>query len=1720
MRHSSFRWFASLTGLAVGLGAQVVLSSAPSSADTQPPQSGVPATVSADALPTWQINGVVWSQVVVGSTVYAVGSFTKARPPGTATGDPAEVNAQNIFAFDINTGNRVSSFDHTLNAQGRFITKSPDGSRIYVGGDFTSVDGQARGHVVAFDTATGALVPNFAPNVNGNVRSVQATNSTVYVGGAFTTVGVNSRVRLAAFRASDGALLPWSPSADDDSVWAMTLTPDSSKLVLGGAFSTLSGQPAIGMGAVDATSGAVQPWAATSLIRNAGVDASITSLRADANQIYGTAFSWDREGTIEGTFALDPATGVVNWLDNCHGDSYDTFPMGQVLYHVTHAHDCIWTGDLPETNPRTWNWLLASTTYPRGVNVGPDNYGWDHSGVPAATKLHFFPKLAAGTYTGQGQAGWSLTGNNDYLVVGGEFTQANFKAQQGLVRYARVGLAPNKRGMENFNADVRAVSNQSGVARVTWKSQWDMDNANIRYDVFRDGGATPVHTVTGSANPWYQPRLAFNDIGLPAGSQHTYVVKASDPFGNNSISPPSAPVTISSAASLGTYANGVLDDGAAMYWRLGESSGSTLVDSTGVASMTGSNLTRGVGGAVPGDTATTLSSGGLLSGASTAATSTAVPAPVRFSVETWMKTSSSSGGRIVGFSSSRTGTSSSADRHIYVDSGGRLVFGVNNSSRRTVRSTATYRDNVWHHVVGTLGPNGMSLYVDGKRVGYDSSVRMPTTYAGYWRLGGDTLSNWPSRPSSDSFSGTVDEVAVYDKVLSAATIQKHYIDSGRALPVPPVPPDAYGQAVYNDDPDLYWRLAEPTGTTANDSGKLFVPGTYTSTGVTKGVAGVIPGNAAVRLDGLSGSIGAGLSEVRPTVYSTELWFKTDTTLGGKLIGFGTSASGSSTTSDRFVYMTNAGKLRFGVKTLAGDKFAESAASYNNNAWHHVVATQSHEGLQLYVDGALVASDARSNSSQTYTGFWRAGGGDSNFGGSTRAFFTGTIDEVAVYSKALTVAQVQDHFTKGGGTVPNQPPTAAFTSSTNQLTVSFNGSGSTDPDGTIASYSWNFGDETPAGSGVSPQHTYASGGTYNVTLTVTDNSGATSSVSHPVSAVAPPPNQPPTAAFTTSITNETVSFNGSGSFDADGNITAYSWDFGDDTPAGSGVSPQHTYPGPGTYPVTLTVTDDGGATGSITHHVVISGVVTPVLLAEDGFERTVNNGWGSASTGGPWTTSGSANNFAVEGTLGTLRMSAGGGPSVFLNGVGSNDTDLFVELSLDKVPVGGTAGVDQGVLVRRIAGQGDYRAKLRVLPGGAVRLGLSRTDAGGAQTSLVAETTLPGVTYALGDVLRVRVRASGTSPTTLRARVWKAGTAEPNDWTVSATDSTAAMQTAGAIGFHSFLGGTVTNGPVKARFDNLAVYKASTLVENQAPVAAFTSSLTNLTATFDGSTSFDPDGPIASYAWNFGDGSPAGSGVSPQHTYAAAGSYDVTLTVTDVQGATGSVTQTISVNAAPPPMVLASDAFERTVVNGWGAADLGGSWTINGNAANFAVQGGLGTLRMPSAGTGPSVFLPGLSSSDTALFVSYSLDASPTGGTLGVDQGVLVRRVAGSGDYRARVRMVPDGTISLGLYRTDSGGGQTAIVPEATVPGLTYTAGDDFKLRIEAFGTSPTTLRAKIWRAGATEPTLWNVSATDSTAALQAAGGIGFHSFLAGTVTNAPIKARFDDLVVYKASTLP
>ncbi|MDD5778550.1 MAG: PKD domain-containing protein [Candidatus Thermoplasmatota archaeon] len=228
----------------------------------------------------------------------------------------------------------------------------------------------------------------------------------------------------------------------------------------------------------------------------------------------------------------------------------------------------------------------------------------------------------------------------------------------------------------------------------------------------------------------------------------------------------------------------------------------------------------------------------------------------------------------------------------------------------------------------------------------------------------------------------------------------------------------------------------------------------------------------------------------------------------------------------------------------------------------------------------------------------------NFGDGSSSTDTNPVHQfqgIGTYTVTLTVtgSAGTDSVTKTV-TVSNAPPAASFTYSPPNPqageTISFDGSGSSDPDGSIASYSWSFGDEGSA-SGRTAQHSYAAEGTYTVTLTVTDNDGDTATATKIVTVNTEGANEPPVPQFSftpsTPQPGQQVSFDASTSYDPDGIIELYQWDWESDGvyhSADESVNPSatHTWSQPGTYNVTLKVTDNNGSSNTYTLTVRVGG----------------------------------------------------------------------------------------------------------------------------------------------------------------------------------------------------------------------------------------------------------------------------------------------------------------------------------------------------------------------------------------------------------------------------------------------------------------------------------------------------------------------------------------------------
>ncbi len=262
------------------------------------------------------------------------------------------------------------------------------------------------------------------------------------------------------------------------------------------------------------------------------------------------------------------------------------------------------------------------------------------------------------------------------------------------------------------------------------------------------------------------------------------------------------------------------------------------------------------------------------------------------------------------------------------------------------------------------------------------------------------------------------------------------------------------------------------------------------------------------------------------------------------------------------------------------------------------ATENVTAAKAAIDSATINRTKDAATIARATGLWsdaywnyKMVEADSNYGVHNYVFATDLLNDALSKAK-----QVLALITGNSAPSANAGPSRAVSSNS---PVIFDGSASSDMDGTIASYHWDFGDGTNSTEMVAT-HAYASSGLYYVTLTVTDGLGAAASATVNVFVA----NRAPRASAGSDTAAEpgaTVSFNGTGSTDSDGTLASYGWDFGDGT-FGNGAVAAHIYRNAGAYAVILTVTDDEGAVGIDTVVVTVAEPPAPVDLGR--VERNV------------------------------------------------------------------------------------------------------------------------------------------------------------------------------------------------------------------------------------------------------------------------------------------------------------------------------------------------------------------------------------------------------------------------------------------------------------------------------------------------------------------------------------
>jgi PKD repeat protein len=597
-----------------------------------------------------------------------------------------------------------------------------------------------------------------------------------------------------------------------------------------------------------------------------------------------------------------------------------------------------------------------------------------------------------------------------------------------------------------------------------------------------------------------------------------------------------------------------------------------------------------------------------------------------------------------------------------------------------------------------------------------------------------------------------------------------------------------------------------------------------------------------------------------------------------------------------------------------------------------------------------------------------------------------------------------------------------------------------------------------GASATVNHVYPTAATYSATLTITDNTNSADLVSQPVS-----PNfgvGNPVAAFTANCTGVSCVFDASGSTDTGGIITSYTWTFGDGTPPVTTSSPttNYVYTTPSFYQPTLTVTDNTTSI-STTSKLIPVGASTPVAA------------------------------FSSNCT----------GLSCSFDATGSTDTGAVITTYSwnfgDGTPV--VTGSSPTVMHTYASGSTDH-VTLTVLDSSTSTNAITHDVTPGA--SPPPSTPVAAFTSNCTNLSCAFTDGSSDTGGNITGWSWNFGDGTP----VSTTQNPVHVYASAGTGYTVTLTVTDNLTDTNAVSHNVAPTAAP---PPSTPAAAFTTNCTLLSCAFTDTSTDTGGNTITGWSWNFGDGTPVSTTQNPVHVYASGGNYTVSLTVTDNLADTNSTNANISPSSGAVTQ-FASDTFSRTVTAGLGTADVGGAWTrVGGVAADLSVAPGAASFLMPSPSVQDSAYLASVSKTTSEVDTTFT-DNNTSTGTAGVYVYVDGRRVSTNNEYDARIRLTPAGGVAVELTKYAGSATATAISSEVTVAGLTFTPGTQINVRFQVSGTSPTTLKVKVWAAGSPQPAAWTITATDTTAGLQAAGAVGLTTYLSGSTTNAPTTVKF------------
>lgn len=1194
------------------------------------------------------LNGQVWSLAEMGDYIIAGGSFSSVAPPGQTTG---AVERNHIVAFDSITGQIAEDFNPALDGTVFGLEPGPSADTVYVAGSFTHVNGQAQRGLALLDLRTGQEVNGFnPPNITGgHVVSVERRQGRLYIGGTFGTVGGQEHNGLATLDPQTGALDSYmdlqlagrhgfdrgGSAKGPTGVKSMDITPDGSRMVVVGNFTSVSGADRDQIAMVDLNSGAPSvdtnwstqaftaacfDWAFDSYMRGVdfapdgsffvvvatggsgtnddGTNSSCdTASRYETNEtgsdVRPTWIDYTGQDTLSSVAVTDAAVyigGHMRWMNNSSG--HDRAQQGAVPRPGLAAldpHTGVPLGWNPGRNPRgAGAYSLLATD--RGVYVGDDT-PWIGNRKYLREGVAFFPlaggRAVATPNTQQLPANVFLAGP----LASTDPADVLFRVNAGGPAIS-TGSGPAWLA-DQSDVDPGAQYRNTGSSASGWSSgagetgNVPASTPNAIYDSERwdagsqgDGGEMQWHfpvaagtdievrlyfanRYSGTSQPGQrvfdvslegQTVLPNYDIVQDVGDQ-TGTMKAFDITSDGQVDidfthEVENPLINGIEIVKQDPGGGPTVDGSALLERPFDG---TTAGSTSTWSDTGIDWSQIDGAFMVNDTLFYGGPDGKLHSRSFDGDSFGSPTTIDpYNDPDWSDVDTGSGQTYRGLVPTLYNQLGSVSGMFYLD--GKVYYTLSGDSRLYSRwfspdsgilgsDTFTLSGGGLNTVAGMFYSDGHIYYADRgtgelKRVDFtgdaiDSSttatVSGPSVDGNDWRSQDMFLYGSPEVPnraptavfsvSCDqnvcSFDGSGSSDPDADSLSYAWSFGDGSSGSGAQVSHAYAEGGTVNVTLTVSDPDgasdVVTHQASPSDPPEETIG--FVGVDHSGDGAAKSKSVTMPAAAEVGDTAVlfftqasniewGGPSGGGWSQVGTFdngSLTSSLWKKT--------VSAGDPGGAVTMNTDTY----SKASLSLSVYSGVDASIMTTAHAGDSRTSEHVTPTLDVSTGDVVVSywgdkgpgttewtppsGVTVRDTAVGSGTGRY-GFLLADSGGGVPAGSYGGL-TATTDATSGKATMWTVA-----LTPAGPSAPNRTPTAVLSVFCDQNVCSFDGSGSSDPDSDSLSYAWSFGDGS-SGSGAQVSHAYSQGGDVPVTLTVTDPDGASDAVTDQASPSAPP-----------------------------------------------------------------------------------------------------------------------------------------------------------------------------------------------------------------------------------------------------------------------------------------------------------------------------------------------------------------------------------------------------------------------------------------------------------------------------------------------------------------------------------------------------------------------------------------------------------------------------------------